>query len=323
MVWPDPGGGDERQPDGSSGGRHRPTATAAVTGHTELDAARVRLLGRPVREPAALLRALRDVPAGARRRRRRHGQLTLRRLGRPVRGARRRSGSDGRRDHSLHGCGVGRAPEPCGQHRLRAAARLPLATGARLHRRTTARRGPGDAPAGGRPRQAGQRRSHAPGPRDLHPQRDGVGDHPHHRSGQHHSRRVLGRAAAGPDRRHRRRQLHRPGRPVGLAGQRRLHEPRPLPGTGPRPERLDVVVGLPARPRSRERSSRRGSPSSCGAPVADAAARMPRKERWARPGGPDRSTPAAPRPRLSRRRHRTAERPDDRPSGTAEVPGAP
>ena len=33
-------------------------------------------------------------------------------------------------------------------------------------------------------------------------------------------------------------------RSVGLAGQRRLHEPRPLPGTGPRPERLDVVVGL-------------------------------------------------------------------------------
>ena len=76
---------------------------------------------------------------------------------------------------------------------------------------------------------------------------------------------VVRRPAAGTHRRRRRRQLHRPGRPVGLAGERRLHESRPLPGPGARPRTTGRRGGPTSSAPSRARSSRWGSPTSCAA----------------------------------------------------------
>jgi hypothetical protein len=46
-------------------------------------------------------------------------------------------------NHHVHGEGLGRSPEPRGQHRVRAAARLSVASGAGLHHRPADWRDPG------------------------------------------------------------------------------------------------------------------------------------------------------------------------------------
>ena len=76
-------------------------------------------------------------------------------------------------------------------------------------------------------------------------------------------------AAGGGVRRHRRGQLHRPGRVVGVAGQWRLHEHGPVPGPGAGAQRLDLLVGLSGRPPAgrRDRGGHRRSPArtwKCG-----------------------------------------------------------
>ena len=84
--------------------------------------------------------------------------------------------------HPVHGGGLRRAPEPGGQHRLRAAGRLPVAARAR----------PTSWPSCSAPILAtlllwaligkqGSGRAHPARPRDLDPDGDAVGDRPDHR----------------------------------------------------------------------------------------------------------------------------------------------
>ena len=78
------------------------------------------------------------------------------------------------------------------------------------------------------------RRCPGPGYTDWQALADG--DRAHRAAGQRDPRHRVGRAERRRDRRARRRRLHRPGRPVVRAGQRRLDEPGPLvrPGAGQR-----------------------------------------------------------------------------------------
>ncbi len=82
----------------------------------------------------ALLRVLRHLPPRARRRRWRDDEPGVPRHHQPP-GRGRRARPDGDGDHPLHGPGLGRAPQPGREHRVRAPQRLPVAAGPGLRRR--------------------------------------------------------------------------------------------------------------------------------------------------------------------------------------------
>ena len=84
---------------------------------------------------------------------------------------------------------------------------------------------------------------------------------------------IVGRPGRGLGRRHRRGQLHRPGRHDRRLGERRLDEHGPLAGARHRPLALHRLVGLPDRPAGRARSSPWASPTILRGPGGDANAR--------------------------------------------------
>jgi hypothetical protein len=126
-----------------------------------------------------------------------------------------------------------------------------MAAGARLHRRPVRWLGACRPAAPGARRQAWQRRTDAAGAGNLRLGRAGLGDRADRRAGERDTRYRLGHAADRAVRRGRGRWLHRACRPVGSAGQRRLDEPGAVTWPGPRPRRLDGMVGLPGRPAGR------------------------------------------------------------------------
>ena len=111
---------------------------------------------------AAVLGAARDVLPRARGGGRRHDGPGVPRHDRAGRGG-HRAGVDGDGDHPVHGQGVRRPPEPGREPGVRGAWRLPVAAGARLHRRAARRGDPrGVVPAGGH-RRVGVVRVELPG----------------------------------------------------------------------------------------------------------------------------------------------------------------
>ena len=103
------------------------------------------------------------------------------------------------------------------------------------------------------------------------------GGRAHARARQRHPRNRVGRAEHRRLRRHRRRCLHRPRRPLGQPHLRRLDEPGPHVRARPRRQATSATTGFTWRARSWERSSRSERPGCCAAPAAAGQARVRRR----------------------------------------------
>ncbi len=196
----------DRERRSTSAGRSRPARSLRAECHRPDQ----RLQRSAPGVAALVLRTARHVLPGAGRRGRRHDGPRLPRRDQP----RRRGGgprADGHGHHLVHGQDLRRAPEPGGQHRLRATPRLPLVAGTGLHHRAARRR----LPRGAGPARDHQRLGHVrvelSRARLFQPVRVLDGTHPDHRPGQRDPRHRV----RCPERRHHRRLrgrgLYRPG----------------------------------------------------------------------------------------------------------------
>src|SRR5260221_296304 len=204
----------------------------------------------------AIRRGVRNLPARAGGGRRSHGQRPIRRQRHLPWSSGCRAGTDGARDHPLHGSRLRRASEPGRHDRIHAPGRLPGQASADVRggpvRRSCARDARADRPG----RQAGDRGPDTARQRNLRRDSYGLGAAAHRGSGQRDPRHCVGSAADRRHGRHRRRQLHRAGRDHRRSGEWCLDESGQVPRPGAGARRLDLLVGVPGR--TADRCHRRG-----------------------------------------------------------------